>query len=295
MSSPLCGTGFAVSDVLCDVINNLDGLQTQADAFKTQAELALASLESVANEQIEGLAAVDYDGTALSGVDLDGPDAPTFSGGAAPTVPAAYDPGAASTLLISSTVLDDIFNREAARLSQVGVKDERDAQYRLSSMGIGMPSTALAMALAEAQQNTNNKTSQTAQDKAIAEGEWLRDDVKTLHELNIRNWPLKTELDVRVWEATHNKFRADIQLYAEQRGWTELEVRALLEQADKATGYALEKAKVLYQVATETQKAISQFYVGLTASLYSAANYNLSGSGSLSHSTSNNVNTSVQE
>lgn len=422
MSSPLCGTGLYANDVLCEVINELDGLQTQANAFKDLAIAALGNLGTLAGGQISGIEAVDYDGTALSGVDLDGPatwpsldagadsvdyseDAPsaptisatieistasgtapevdafaadtfvagTHSVGTAPAVPDEYTVPDADASLISQSVLDDIFDREGEKLARVSVKQEREDVYALSAMGIGLVSSALAKRLARAQHETNLRLSQAASDQATQEGTWRREDAKTLHGLHVQNWPQKPQLELdtfrtfegleldvfrtregsavsaygteqsanvqaystkeaqkqvafgRQIEATQanndaaissyqaiaaalnqlysnniqwkqaqinaeltkfgryiEQFRTEIQLEAEKRGWTELEARALLEQADKDTGYALEKARLLYQTATDTQEKIAQFYIGLTASLYSAANYNLSGSGSQS-------------
>jgi len=348
----------------------------------------------------------------------------------APTVPAAYDVPAASGALISSTVIDDIFDRASARLARVSVKAERDASYMAAGMGLGLPSSALLLRLGKAQQETNERTSEAALEQSIQEGVWKREDVKVLHGMHIQNWPQKPELDLRSWQskeqldvtaytaetdanirgATANasilmdgfrtvetvgidaykaetdanirgwplkpelslrtyqayqgltldafksevdgnirnwplqpgleeqtwkdKETLDVEQYraanvnktqaystvvdglskaystqvtwvlgyldaegkryaarldgmrtnvaseAERRGWDEMKMRNALEQADKATGYAIEKAKTILEVQRQTEEAIAQLMVGLAQGVFSAANYNLQGSGS---------------
>ncbi len=63
--------------------------------------------------------------------------------GDAPTISAAYVVPNADTMLISSTVFDDVFDRASARLSRISVKEERDATYQAASMGLGLPSASL--------------------------------------------------------------------------------------------------------------------------------------------------------
>jgi hypothetical protein len=76
--------------------------------------------------------------------------------------------------------------------------------------------------------------------------------------------------------------KTNIASEAERRGWSEMQLRDLLEQADKATGYAIEKAKAILENTYRAEEAVAQLMVGITQAAMSAADYGLSGSGSQS-------------
>lgn len=410
MPTSLCGSELYANQVLCEVINNLDGLQLLAEQFRAAADAKLAELQTTALTQIGGFEDIDYavntsaishaysaptsPGTTFPDFSSDGPEAPTFPTqptqtewaglgatpnyptytsigsfpaiGASPAIPAAYTVPAATTALISDASIDAIFEKESARLARESVKEERDAVYMAASMGIGLASSSLMRRLLRAQQGTNELISKAAEDQAIQEGQWKREDAKVLHELSIRNWPLKPTLDVEAWKtqstldmdgyrteatvgiqayeaevrtladtyrtteeikarafqvenevpanvygtltraltdkfsaevqwtvsyknaettrysALVDKFRTEIQSEGERRGWSQMHIEELLQEADKQTQYAISKAELINRISTEAAEKMAQFYVGLTASLYSAANYNLSGQGSQS-------------
>lgn len=82
------------------------------------------------------------------------------------------------------------------------------------------------------------------------------------------------------FNARVDKLRADISSEAERRGWSELQLRDILEQADKATAYAIQKANIILEVNRQTGEAVAQLMVGVLQGLSSAADYSLSGSGS---------------
>jgi hypothetical protein len=361
MASPLCGTGLYANDVLCEVINKLDGLNDLALQLKDEALLAIESLKQATEDGIGDITAINYSADT-SGVsftytppteptepDYSGlgpstpvfPDAPTITPidpvDAAPAVPSAYDVGAASASLIATTVVDDIFDRASERLTRVSVKEERDAVYDAAAMGLGLPSSTLAVRLLAAQQSANDKISEAALEQAVQEGVWRREDTKTLHGLNVQNWPLHPDLELRTYQAEEglqieayksglgaetdayvavvnglskayqtqvdwltgylnaetarysarlDGMRANIASEAEKRGWTEMQLRDILEQADKATGYAIEKARIIIENTYRAEEAVAQLMVGMTQGVFSAADYGLSGQGTQSVSES---------
>jgi hypothetical protein len=126
-------------------------------------------------------------------------DAPTFD--PAPTVPAAFSVPGYTERLITTSVFDDIFNRAAAKLARVNVKEERDAYYMASAMGIGMLTPALTIRLQEAQEKANQAVNQAALEESIQEGTTYREDAKALLGFGIQNWPLKPTLDLDSYKA----------------------------------------------------------------------------------------------
>ena len=78
------------------------------------------------------------------------------------------------------------------------------------------------------------------------------------------------------------KYQADIAGEAERRGWSEMQMRTALEEADKATGYAIAKSQYILETLRETSQATAQIIGTLAAAIYSATDYNLSGRGSQS-------------
>ena len=357
MASPLCGTGLYANDVLCEVINKLDNLNDLALTLKDEALSAINDLKLASETALDTINAIDYtvdtagvnktyvpptpptleDFSTLGPTPPTFPDPPTieeFVGvDTPPTVPAAYTvPDATTTALISDAAIESIFDKAADRLSQVSLKEEKDAQYYAAAKGIGLPSASLLKRLEMAQQETNSKISDAAIEESIQEGVWKREDAKTLHELAIRNWSLKPELEEKTWynkesldleaykafvsyangygaitDALATKYRAQIEWVlgyldaensryqaqleamktniaseAERRGWSEMQLRDLLEQADKATGYAIEKAKAILENTYRAEEAVAQLMVGITQAALSAADYGLSGQGTQS-------------
>ncbi len=354
----ICSSPLYSNQTICEVMKALDDL---SDAAVEAKDLALTSLDALQTDVSDGVAAmqdIDYlPGTA--GIDntftapdavppMDdfsalGPSSPTFPTApatgtlaavdAAPTTPAEYSLPSASTPLIDSTTIDDIYNRESERLTKVGLKAERDAVYRASRLGIGGASAALALGLKEAEEKTNLDISDVARDKAVAEGTWLREDAKTIHGLHVQNWPQKPNLDLESWkaeegmeieafkaeemaktqgyetivkglaqaydaevkwaigylEAESNRYKVylekrkvDLAEEAERRGWSELQMKTALEEADRATAYAIEKSKFILESMRLTSDSVAKIIGQLVSSIYGAANYSLTGRGSQS-------------
>jgi hypothetical protein len=371
MTSPLCNTGIFANDVLCEVIDQLDDTKTLANSLKDSAVDQLETFQAAALNQVSGYENIDYSGPedsitfspeatvrvnifndSASGFEPDFsgtlpsapdiPEAPSLESAVViedgPAVPAAYSVGSADTTLIGEDGFDDVYNRAKAREARTSLKEERDAQYLASAQGIGMASSAILKKLDLAQQETNVKISEVTLQREAEEALALREDVKTLHELNITNWPLKPqldqskwstkeELDVRAYEAYNNAISAvygaasngiagiysaqldgiigyinaetsrynarleaiktNLAYEAEKRGWKEVELRRELENAEKQTAFALQKAQDTLGIVREAEQAIAQLMVGLTQGLYSSLDYGLTGTGN------QNVNESI--
>ena len=406
MASPLCGTGIYANDVLCEVIGNLDNLILTAEASLLEAQTALATLKTSTETEVAAISAIDYDadttgigktyveptavadpGTAPTIGTVTPPTEPVLPTVAVPSVTAPTDPVAPGVTApsdpstpsalptlpdptvsgwISDAAIQAIFDKAADNLAQVSVKDERDAQYKYSSMGVGMLNAALQKRLDEAEQNTNERISAAALENAVQEGQWKREDAQAIYTLEVQKsgeetsrygteaqvFSTKYNADVQwnsakysndvqwtsskygtdvqwnsnkygtdvQWQSSKygtqvqlfsnkystdvqlktsqystdvdayvNKYRADIDSFAaqvqsegERRGWSEMQIRDVLEQADKATLYAIEKTKLVLDITRQTDEAIAQLNVGLTQAIYAAADYNLGGSGSQS-------------
>jgi len=217
----------------------LDNLGAEATSTKEQALTALGALNAAVETGIGDMVAIDYtkptpetpegagfvaptnateapDFSALGPTSPPFPDAPTVGSlgtpGSAPTVPTAYVVPTATDLLIEAATFNAIYNRKAARLARLGVKAERDAVERAGRLGVGVVSAALTLGQKEAEEKTRLDTSDVANDQEIAEGTWLREDVKTLHGMHIQNWPLRPRLSLDSYQAeeqlTIDAFRA---------------------------------------------------------------------------------------
>ena len=166
MASPLCGTGLYANDVLCEIIDNLDTLMAAAQTANDNAQDAMGNLEDQTLLEIQTLGDINYsvntDAVPKSYVPPTGPTEPDYAS-LSPTAPTV--PTDAQTTLIDDTTIQDIYNQEADNLARISVKEERDAQYKASSMGIGMASAALTQRLNEAQEATNQRLQEIAQKK----------------------------------------------------------------------------------------------------------------------------------
>lgn len=234
----LCGTGIYANDVLCEVIGKLDELQTNALSIKDLALAQLETLKDAATAEVAGYSNIDYTSPAAPGSytpivttaeepdysELKPtppilPDTPSYGTAvtvdAAPDVPAAYIVGDADTQLITSTDFNNIYTRAKARLAKVSLKEERDAQYFASAQGIGLASASLLKRISAAQQKTNDRVSEAALQQAVEEATTLREDVKTLHQLNIENWPLQPKMEQDAWA---KKEELDIAAYQAVEG-----------------------------------------------------------------------------
>lgn len=290
----VCGTPFYANDVICEVINQLDQLLSLAIDQKDEAITIIRQLETDTSNKIANLSGIDYDlDTRNIPLNFTAPSVnttePDYSA-LGPTAPAIPDSGP----LLDSTTIDDIWERAATRLTRVSTKEERDASYMASSMGLGLPSSTLLKRLDAAQQETNNRTSEVALEQAIQEDTLGREDTKALLALQVQQYSaawsgIQTYLDAesKRFSARIDNLRANIAEESERRGWSELQTRIAIEEADKNTAYALQKAKEINDTMITTQQAVAQQMIGLTQSMFAASNYGLSGSGSQS------VNTSV--
>lgn len=222
----ICASDLFSNQTICEVMSKLDDLGEQSIEMRDLATAAIDALNSATTSGINTLQNINYNANttgvdkAFAAPDAIGavpdfaalgptspifPDAPIIDGthdvDAAPSVPEAYTVPSATTQLITNEVFDAIYNREADRVAEVGVKAERDAFYLQSSMGIGLPSSAKTIALAAAEEETGLKISDTARDKAVQEGVNLREDVKTLHGLHVENWPLRPRIVLDSYKA----------------------------------------------------------------------------------------------
>jgi len=285
----LCGTGIYANDVLCEVIDNLDNLIATAEAAKADAEDAITDLKSYTETVIPGLADINYaantSGVNKTYVAPSTPSEPDYSSDkpTSPTIPSS------STPLISSSTIDDRWNDAASKLSRVATKRERDAVYRASSMGLGMASSALTIALRRAEEEANKEAANKALTANIQYADWLREDAKFVHDLaqkgyanDIQSEQARRGAETQRLNALVAEMQAQIASEGERRGWSQMQINDLLEQADKATGYALEKAKILADLTKDTNEAVAQLTTGLAQAIYAAANFNLTGSGNQS-------------
>jgi len=237
----------------------------------------------------------------------------------APTVPDAYVVPAADSQLISAAVFDALYDREQERISRQSAKGERDAVYRAGRLGVGGSTAALQLGLQEAEEATDEGVSSVARDKAVSEGEWLRADVKTLHGMHIEHdlerpklalesYKAENTLEVDAYRvltggfrdinaamagvydsqvrlmlgylgAESDRLRALVASEAERRGWTELQSKNALADANAVVKYAIDKVDRIGELKRKTHEADSALSTGYLQALVSASNVALSGSG----------------
>lgn len=265
--------GFA-SQTICEVIQQLDRLTDQSIEMRDTALAAIAELKEATTDGVTSMQGINYS-VNTSGVNKDfippgdigsvpnfsalGPASPTFPAAPtiddslaveeAPVVANAYVVPPATTQLITNDTFNAIHARETDRLAEIGVKEERDAFYLQSSRGIGLATTAKTAALAEAEERTDLRVADATRDKAVQEGLHLREDVKTLHELQIQNWPLHPRLVLDSYKAEEG---LEVDAYkarelAKTQGYASI-VQGL------ANAYDSEIKWVLGYLAAETQR-----------------------------------------
>lgn len=170
---------------------------------------------------------------------------------AIPVVPAGYDLPDADVGLIASSVSDDIFDRASEKLTRAALADSRRASYSLAAKGIGLATASLLMRMKEADQELTDKLSEAALTQSITEGEWSREDAKALHELHIRNWPLKPAADLDSYKA---KEGFDISAW-------EAILNANVKLWDLAPSFELDIYKAQQGLEQDSWKALQDFNI----------------------------------
>lgn len=276
-----------------DTINQL---LRDADKLKDDAVEALADLQAHAKENMSLIMGVADYNADVSDVPMDfqpytgtAPTEPDFSDlvPAPPEMPDADEP------LITPCEIDAIYTRAKAKITKVNRKATHDAYYGASRAGIGMAATTLNMAVKQANYENNSRTVEASLEHAANEGQWRREDRKAILELQASIYQSSSNGAAAYLNAETQRFLArqemvktHLQSEAERRGWSEMELRTILEMADKVSLYAMEKVKALIAALDSADQAIAQLLVQLAQGLYSAADVGLSGSGSYSGSAS---------
>lgn len=170
---------------------------------------------------------------------------------AAPTVPDGYVVPDADQLLIDTAVSDDIFDRASAKLSRLALASKRKSAYSLASKGIGLASVSLLARMKEADQELTDKLSESALEQAVTEGNWYREDAKTIHDLHIKNWPLKPKADLDSYKAKED---LDIEAY---KALLDASIRAW----DVSPRFELDLYKAQQGVEQDGWKALQDFNI----------------------------------
>lgn len=274
----------------------IDKIIRKADDLKNAALAAIKDLNDHAEEGMIAIGNVGNYNAKTDGVPQEYapytgrlPYEPDFSD----TVPDAPEMPNADEPLITPCDIDAIFNRAKAKITKTNRKATDEAMYVSGRMGIGMSSPTLRMSREKADYENNGRTVEAALESAVQEGQWKREDKKdilnlqaTIYQAGANGSASYLNAETARFQARLEQVKTHIQKEGERRGWSELQMKVILEKADKVVFYSLEKTKVLIASLEQADQATAQLLATMAQGLYAAADVGVSGSGNYSGSES---------
>lgn len=268
-------------------------LLNRADQFAQEAEAALEDLLAHTKDHLAAVQAVGDFNAQTNGVaqtyqpNTASPTEPDFSG-VVPVAPTMPDPSAP---IITPCELNGLYNKARQRITKVNRKAEHDALYSASHMGIGLANPTLLMDSKSARLENNERTVQAALEQTTQEGMWRREDFKDLTRIQADVYQSSASGAAAYLNAETGRYQArlsevetHIKEEAERRGWSEMQLKTILEKENKELQYAVEKARLLIDTMEKADNAVSAFLSTMAQGAFAAANASVSGSGSYSGS-----------
>lgn len=277
--------GTYVGHVLGDITSQMGDLTSKANELTDESQGLLQEALGNLTAAVDSIAALEYNPN-VSGLDfttgtVDSPTEPDYSGvfnATPPTVPSAP--------LLDQATHDQIFATELAKLQRASESERHDAEYRIAKMGIGLSSPALQARIDRAGEKIREIEVKAASDSAIQQGVWEREDTKTLIELGVRVFEaenaavasrLSTQADV--FRSRVEVMRGNIELEAEKRQMTTLELGQILDRAEKEVTLAVQALQLGIQKSVDALLAVASQLSAMGTSYLTAVGVSLGGSG----------------
>lgn len=258
--SIMCGSGVYSAEVGCSIGEWVDDALVQAQQSEAALDQALIDLAAAFDANTTtptyapDLGSITYIFTPPSV----NPTRGDYSGLAPAEVVLPDREG-----LLTEPQSDAIFERARARITRAFQANVRAALEQPASLGLGMSSPAILRRLAEANQKKAEGTAQVALEQAAQEGVWAREDIKTILGLELTNFKEKWTVIKERLTAEEDTLKAQIAQYtselqkeAERRGWTELEVKTLLEEASTSANVAIQWGRITLDKLMQTEEII---------------------------------------
>lgn len=258
--SVMCGSGVYSAEVGCSIGEWVDDALVQAQQSEAALDQALIDLAAAFDENTTtptyapDLSGIGYAFTAPT----ISPQRGNYSGLAPAEVVLPARAG-----LLSEAESDAIFERGRARITRAFQANVRAALEQPASLGLGMASPAILRRMAEANQKKAEGTAQVALEQAAQEGVWAREDIKTILTMELTNFKEKWTVIKERLTAEEDTLRSEITQYtselqkeAERRGWTELEIKTLLEEASTSANVAIQWGRITLDKLMQTEEII---------------------------------------
>ena len=288
--SGLCGTPYYANDVGCSVGDYLDDFITHA--IDSEAALNTALLE-LSNIYDANTTTPNYSpDTSSVNKTFVAPTVTLARGDYAslqPTEVTLPSPGA----LLDSTALDAIYAKARSRITRAFQKEIRDALESTGTLGLGLPTPTTTAATRVANQRSAEGISQAALEQAAQEGIWAREDIKTIYTWELQNFTSKWEVIKSRLQAEEDTLRSKIQQYlgeiqreAERRGWSQMQITEVLEEAKTSADTAIRWGQINLQKLMQVEEVIVRMKAAVFQGWLQQADLQLSFQGSQSVSTS---------
>lgn len=290
------------SNTLNYIADVLNGLLTKADELSAQAQDAVQALADsgiIAFQQIQGVGnyRANTDGVPMTYQPPGALDAqePDYSD----RVPEMPTPPTLDDLTLSACEIDGIYNSARAKIDRDARGAVHDVMNRAAYNGVGMSNISYLAGMREVRVETTRATAEAAISQAVQTGQWRREDrlegakiAAQVYEASTRGFAEYIEAETNRYRARLEKVKNHLMSEAERRGWSELQVKTILEKEDKRLYYSIERAKALVAVLTEVNGTVAELLSGLASGVWSAIDLGMSGRGGYDGSWSDNINTS---
>lgn len=196
--------------------------------------------------------------------------------------------------LLPEAASEALFTKARARVAR-GYATGAQAAFYQAGAGVGMGAGKLHTALRQVEQDAKDKTAQVAIEQAVQEGVWYREDVKAILELELQQFKarwdviagrLKAEEDTLMGNIA--KFEARLKAEGERRGWTTIQVDAVLREEIARVQSGLNAADIRMRQLFGLHQEIVKVKASLAQSYLQLADTNLSFDGSQSISSDGN-------
>lgn len=290
----LCGTGIYANEVACEIGAYIDDFIDKAVSSEAALDTALSDFTTAYDTNITQ---VNYEAVSPSltvGVNTtfvaptETPTRGDYSGLQPTEVTLPSRAG-----LLDSTAWDAIFARARSRIARATAAKYRNDINETGALGFGIPSPALTAATREATQAQTDGVAMAALEQAAQESTAERDDIRLILGLEIQNFTAKWDVIRTRLAAEEETFRSKIQNYlaqvqreAERRGWSQMEINSILQQAKDNVESAIAWGRLTLDKLMQAEEVIIRMKAAVFQTWLQAADLGLTFTGS--QSVSNN-------
>jgi len=286
----LCGTGIYANEVACEINNYIEDFVAKAVASEQALDTALTAFTTAFDDNISPVsyAAVSPSLTATISKAFTAPTESPVRGDYESLEPTEVTlPSRAG--LLDSTAWDSIFARTRSRINRATAAKYRNDINETGALGFGISAPALTAATREAVQAQTDGVAVAALEQSAQESLAERDDIRLILELEVQNFTAKWEVIRTRLAAEEETFRSKIQNYlaqvqkeAEKRGWTQMEINDILQQAKDNAETAIGWGRIALDKLMQAEQIVIQMKAAVFQTWLQAADLGLNFSGSQS-------------